>query len=318
MKPNQAHGQLSVGFILCFASSFAFGQPGQVFPSVSLHSDKIQLSGSIQLSLALEGPAPLRLELPKDAEKLLAPESATVWHIKSLGPAKVTPVEGGRERWEQKFRLSPFVHGEKVPIAFATIKVNSEDVTFPTKEVRVQTSIAEAKADNARPVTGIEELPTIEPPQPETTGWQFMAVLGGIFAVVLIGAIIRRSRAKPPPVPPGEWAGRELDRLERDRALERISSLVAAERLAAILREFIEIRHGLSATKLTTAELLAECAKANWSADRTAPLAEILERCDRAKFAGDAPDAERILAMVNRAREWVVAQLREGEAPAEP
>ena len=41
-------------------------QPGELFHTVSLTSDKIALSGSTQLTLAIEGSAPLRVELPKD------------------------------------------------------------------------------------------------------------------------------------------------------------------------------------------------------------------------------------------------------------
>ena len=33
---------------------------------------------------------------------------------------------------------------------------------------------------------------------------------------------------------------------------------------AAVLREFVERRYGLSAPKLTTTELLAECERAGW------------------------------------------------------
>jgi hypothetical protein len=278
---------------------------------VSLQPDRISLSGSIQLSLALEGPSPLHIELPKEPEKLLTSESATVWHIRPLGAAKVVQLDGGRERWEQTYRLSPFVPGEKVTIAFAPLKVtagaelNPQEITFPSKEVRVQTAISEPKPENARPVTGIEELPTIAPPPPEAVGWQFIAALGAIFASVLIAVLIRKSRAKPALAPPREWAARELDRLERDYALERITGVQAADRLAAVLREFIERHFSLPARKLTTAELLSECGRAGWPAERVEPLGEILERCDRAKFAGDAPESAEMMTLLNRSREWI-------------
>ncbi|HXD88229.1 MAG TPA: hypothetical protein VN641_17200 [Urbifossiella sp.] len=272
---------------------------------MSLSADKIALADSVQLTLALEGPAPLRVDLPQKPEQLLAPMSAKVWSIRATGPAKITLLYGGRERWEARYRLSPFAPGEKVPIVFSPLKVtagddaNASDVEFPSREVRVQTAITEPKADDARPVTGIEELPAVPAPQPQAAGWPFIAVLASIFAAVLVGAVIRRWRREPPPLPPGEWALRELGGIDPE------SGLLAADRLAAILREFIERRDGLSAPHLTTTELLAECAKADWSQERTAPLRELLERCDRAKFAGDIPDAAEMETLRSRAVAWM-------------
>jgi hypothetical protein len=157
-------------------------------------------------------------------------------------------------------------------------------------------------------VTGIEELPTVEPPPAESIGWQFAAVLAGIFAAVLVLVVIRKARAKPPALPPAEWARRELDRLERDHALERITALQIADRLALIVREFIEKRYGLQATKLTTEELGTELV-ASWPADQCESVREVLERCDRAKFAADSPEDQEIKALVARARGLVDASM---------
>jgi len=116
---------------------------------------------------------------------------------------------------------------------------------------------------------------------------------------------VRRARAKPPPLPPSEWAVRELDRLGGELEGDRATGGEAAARVAAVLREFVERRYGLPAPKLTTTELLAECERASWPAEQAAPLRELLEQCDRAKFAGDVPDAAEATELVNRAREWV-------------
>jgi hypothetical protein len=110
-----------------------------------------------------------------------------------------------------------------------------------------------------------------------------VAVLASVFAAVLVMALIRKWRAKPPPLPPGESAARELDRLDADLAAGRATGSVAADRLAAVLRGYVERRYGLPAAKLTTAELLAACEQAGWPAGATAELRELLERCDRAK-----------------------------------
>jgi len=308
MKPTSIH--LWLGVLLL--SSNVQAQPNQVFPTISVQPDRILLSGSTQLALALEGPSPMRIDLPNEPESLLTHDSATVWQIRPLGSPKITPLEAGRERWEQSFRLNPFLPGDKLTIAFAPLKVfvggqlNSQEIVFPSKEVRVQTTIADARADSARPVTGIEEVPKVEPPPPESIGWQFAAMLAGIFAVVLLLVVVRKSQAKPPPLPPTEWAQRELDRLELDIAMKRITPLQAADRLALIVREFIEMRFGLQATKLTTAELIMEIA-ASWSTDQVELLREVLERCDRAKFAADSPEDQEAQHLMKGARRIVAA-----------
>ena len=148
-SPPAAAGGL---LLLLLLSHSAFAQWGTV-ASVSLSADKIALADSVQLTLAVEGSAPLRIELPPRPEQLLAPASAKVWSIRPIGSAKTSQLEGGRERWEQRYRLSPFVPGEKVAIVFSPLKVtaggnaNASEVEFPSREVRVQTAIAEPKSE---------------------------------------------------------------------------------------------------------------------------------------------------------------------------
>ena len=100
-------------------------------------------------------------------------------------------------------------------------------------------------------------------------------------------------------MPPSVWAIRELGRIDSAAGLQ------AADRLAAILREFIERRDGLPAPHLTTTELLAECAMANWPQELTDPLRELLDRCDRAKFAGDVPYAAEMESLRARTVAWI-------------
>ena len=214
---------------ILLSSALAAAQPGQVFPSAEVRPTSIRLSDSVALTLSLEGPAPLRMEPIRESAKLLTAESAAAWHIRPLGPAAITRLSDGRERWSQTFRLDPYLAGEAVPIGFAPVRVmvgtdlNAHEVTWSTQEVRVRTSLAEARAENARPVTGIEQLPPIAPPPPETIGWPFVAVLASVFAAVVSIVLVRRSRATPPPPSPGEWARREL--AQRQRVLRQCGGL---------------------------------------------------------------------------------------------
>lgn len=279
-------------------------QPGRIVPAISVQPDKIDYSGTTRVTLAVEGPAPLRIDVPAVPEKFLAPHSSAIWQIIPLGPPKTQSLEGGRERWEQSFRLSPFAHGERVSLAFAPLRVNGQDVPFEAQTIRVIKTIEASKPEDAVPVTGIESLPSLPPGPSDESGWPFVAVLAGAFAIAVAIAIVRRARAVPPPIPPAEWAERELDRLDRDSALDRIDARTASERFAAILREFVERRFGLPASRLTTAELRRACAAAEWRAEIADWLLEALDRCDRAKFAGLLPDSSELATQIGAARQW--------------
>jgi hypothetical protein len=280
-------------------------QPARLVPTVTIQPDKIDLADTTRVTLAVEGPSPLNVELPAKPELILAPASAAKWQITPVGTPRIVALEPGRERWEMTYRLSPFTYGDNVTVAFAPLRVNAQDVQFDAQTVRVRKTIDSAKADDAAPATGIETLPPIPTSPADASGWWFLAIPVSIFVAVLVVVVVRRLRAVPPPVPPREWAERELDRLERDAGLERISPREAADRLAGILRQFTEGRFGLPATRLTTVELVAACEANDEIGDHTPPLRSLLEACDRAKFAGDVPDVPAFLEQIGAARAWI-------------
>lgn len=275
-----------------------------VVPTVSFDRQAVRLSESVRVTLAVEGPAPLRVE-PPEPQKLLAGEAAAAWRIRPAGGVTVDDLPGGRQRWSQAYRLDPYVAGEQVPVAFAPIGVAAggataaQPVTWPAAEVKVTTAIADAKAEAARPVTGIEELPPRPGDDPGAAGWPFVAGLGAVFAAVLAVVLVRRWRAKPPPVPPGPWAARELGRITLGPE--------TADRVAAVIRGFVERRHGLPASQRTTAELLAACDGAAWPVETVAGLREVLERCDRARFAGGELSPDDAAGLIASAKAWVTA-----------
>jgi hypothetical protein len=143
----------------------------------------IRLSGSLTLKATLEGPAPLRVDVPAE---VLSDASAQVWQIAPIGSAKLLDLPGGTQRWSQDYKLSPFAPGDAVPLALREFSVSSGNdvspkaIAFPALTIRVETSITSIKPEDVRPITGIEELP---------------------------------------PLPPGERALRELDALVSDGAL---------------------------------------------------------------------------------------------------
>lgn len=257
----------------------------------------LRLSESFRATLALEGPAPLRVELP---QHLLDPITDRDWKLEPLGPPVVAPAEGKREKWSQTFRLSPYVTGDALPVIFAPVRVNGQEVPPGGVEVRVVSTIAEAKPGSARPVTGTEE----PPPPPERTAATPSPVwwaIGGLVAGLVL-ALAWRSRKKPAPPSPAEWAATAFDRLERDG----IAGAALVERATAILREFIERRFGIPATRLTTPELLAATAeRAVWPVEVTDALRVLLDGGDQVRFAGNVTDDGGCRGFAVAVRNWV-------------
>ncbi|MCE9562246.1 MAG: DUF4381 family protein [Planctomycetes bacterium] len=275
---------------LLLPGGFASGQDATF---TTEQKSPIRLSESLQARLAIEGPAPLRVELPKP---FLDPITDRDWKIQPVGNVSVVSIAERRERWTQTYRLDPYVPGKGLPVIFAAVKVNGREVQPGGFEVTVLSTVAEPKAENAKPVTSIEELPDPDPiSPPRVAAWQLVLLCGGIIAVI---AFVLWMRPKPPPMPPHEWAIGALDELERAGVANR--ELVA--RAAEILRELIERQFGIPATKLTTAELLATTA---WTVEQTDPLRRILDRCDLAKFAGDIPNDDGCRDLLARCRNWL-------------
>jgi hypothetical protein len=254
-------------------------------PSVRATADStaVRLSDTLTVVVTADGPAPLRVDPPKD---LLAPESALVWKVELLGPATLTD-RGTDQRWQQAYKLSPFVPGEAVPVAFNPLKVNGADLTPDPLTVKVETSLQTAKADDARPVTGIELLPAVPS---AGFGWGLGLTAGVVvlFLVAVLAALLRH-RAKPKPVPPTEWALAELDDLDPDR----LTSRELTDGLTTVVRGFVGRRFALAPDPFTTAELLAAGDAADiWSADTRTRVSAVLEACDRVKFAGQPATAD--------------------------
>jgi hypothetical protein len=196
------------------------------------------------------------------------------------------------------YRLDPYTEGALI-VSFNPVTVNGQQVTWPPVAVTVTKTVA--SEDKARPVTPPEDVP-ISPPPPSRVpvGMWVVVAVGQLCLVVAIVVWARKRKAKP--VPPAEWALAALAKLEASE----LTGAEAVERVAAILRRFIERRFAIPATKLTTAELSAVAGEQEWPVERAEPLGAILDACDRAKFAGDVP-ADGGRQLVRLAVDWVNA-----------
>lgn len=271
--------------------------------AVTAETRTVRLSESVRVTLSVEGESPLRVEPP---DEILDEESAAVWRARPAGPATVMDLPGGRQRWARTYRLDPYLPGKPLRLGFAPARAfagtdpQPKEVVWKPVDVTVTTEVTGAGTADARPPTGIEELP----PVGDTAGsWRERAAALAVLGVAIllaggVGAWLLRKRRRPPPSPE-EWAIARLDELAPDDP-------AFADRLSDALRQYVEARTPIAATKLTTAELRAELERSGgWSAERAGDLIAVLDRCDRVKFAADRPTNEEAAALVGFARRVV-------------
>jgi len=254
----------------------------------------ISLSESLFVTLRVKGPAPLRVELPK---QLLVPESDRDWKIRPAGAPSVAPLGKDREQWTQTFRLDPYVHGSAMTVVFAPLKVNNREVAAAGFVIAVEDPQLPLDPSKSSGVTGIETLPPTPKP-PSSPIWWWPAI---ILVAIALAVLAWWMRPSPAPIPPRQWAMAAFERLEGDTS----SPVDVVNGIAAVVRGFIERQFGIPAPKLTTEELLAAAQQAPWPVEQTDLLRGLLEDFDRVKFAGDIPDDAERGSLLVRSREWV-------------
>lgn len=252
---------------------------------------RLALSESMRLTLTLEGPKPLLVTLP---EKLLTADANAAWRVRPDGPATVSTIGNGRERWQRTYRFSPWDAGDPLVLRFNPATVNGQSVTWQPVPVTVTKTVDPATAPHG-PV-GVEEPPP-PPINPPPSPAPLVALgVGSAATVVALLVLTRKRRARS--VPP------------REAALAALSELLAveapaAERISAVVRAFVDRAFGVPATTLTTPELLVAAREQKWSVDQSGALAHILDTCDLAKFAGDVPDGDTARQLVRLAIDWI-------------
>jgi hypothetical protein len=226
----------------------------------------------VTLSVRVEADGPLAVESYR-------PGDPTGWRVRSAGEPTTAPLAGGRQRWEQSYRLVPDRPGE-LPLPLPPVRARAAgresvvELAFEPLAVRVTTELPRADLDEARGVTGPEPVP---PGPPSFLASWLAAALGGV--AVLGGALWWRARRRhaPPPEPAAaDWLAAELKRLE---ALDPAAA-DAADALSDTARGYLARRYRVGADGRTTAELVALLPP-----EAAGPWRALLERCDLAKFA---------------------------------
>ncbi len=237
----------------------------------------------VRLTLTVTGGPLLQVEPPELADPLDA------WQAER---AEWCRPDGDRLTWGTTILLRQTKPG---PAALPDVKVRFRDDPGAAWEKAEWVDLLKTSRDAPPP----EFLPPPSPPLP-WLAWAGAAAAAA--AVIVVGwGVARRFRRRPQPIPPEQWALRELDRLDEAPPADPAAYHTA---LSDVIRRYLAERHGLPATQRTTAEFLETVRRSGRLPDeQQALLREFLGRCDLAKFApvGASPEDCRATAGLARA-----------------
>lgn len=266
-----AHGLRWVLVVALTVLAMGRTSADEIASSIQLDSRDIRLSDFVRVTFEIAGPKPLVVEVSK--EPLLG-ESAALWNVCLEGQPQIVDLPGNRQKWTATYVAEPFSPGDST-LHFAPFSVRADgkyrQLEWEPRGVKVQTPLSLETA--LRPITGIEDLPPLPTPSAEVP---LVAMVGGAVVIALLAAavLLRLRRRVEPPLSPEEWYER------------RLANAKTADDLAAAVRGYIERRAGIPAGQRTTEELMAELAAAE-SVGPANEVRDVLDACDRAKFAGD-------------------------------
>lgn len=244
------------------------------------------------------------------------------WHIASDWSQPLSgkaPVEG----WLWSARLQAFEPGER---AIPAVRVTLRRPDGSMDEVMLQAPVVHVDA-------GLEgasdELRDLKPIHPFRHDRRLIAaaVAAGVLALLaLVTALMRRSSLRrdaaaafvEPPLPPAEWALREIDRRRRLPACREGDSKAIATEASDVIRRYLQRRYGFPAMELTSAECVERLRGIVASPQLPDRLRDFLSECDMAKFTRVELALPRREAIWEDARELVLRSNPEFKVEAAP
>lgn len=232
------------------------------------------------------------------------------WHVASDWAQPLSgkaPAEG----WLWSARLQAFEPGE---LAIPAVRVTLRRPDGSVGEEVIESIVVHVDA-------GLEgasdELRDLKPIHPFRYDRRLIAaaVFAGVLALLaLVTALMRRSSLRrdaaaamaEPPLPPAEWALREIDRRQRLPACREGNSKVIATEAADVIRRYLQRRYGFPAMELTSAECVERLRGIVTSPQLPDRLREFLSECDLAKFTRVELDRTRREGIWEDARELVL------------
>jgi len=277
---------------------------GQSKCMLAWFDSKVSLSESTLIELAIEGPAPVEVDLPVQL-------SVTKDWVVQVGQTSTYKVENGREVWSVVIRFEPYATGERVKVELPPIpfrvgnEVRQWEVRFDPVNIHVTSSVLDPKLGSAKPVLTPDFIP-----KSDSTRMTDATIGGFVLLIVLCAAfialMIRRSGYKDIPIAsPRDSAMAKLQSLEARR--EPIAADAAA--LSQLVREYLNRQYGIPTEHLTTLETFA-CIQANLtvSPEQQSRIQRILSAADLIKFAGTELQLSIWNELIADCRIWLDAE----------
>jgi hypothetical protein len=295
---------------------------GPVKATVRVWPAKPSLGEPIHVRLEIESPAGVRIDAPFQEA---GDQRLGRFRVIAFG-RDTEHKPGGGQVQQQTYTLEAYSSGRhRVPPLRLEVIDSRGSAADPkqrpqellTEEIPLEIAPVKAEAANAdlRPPRG-----TLDP---KVGGVRPLAVLGAASLVLVLGAgglllffTLRTRRRIQQQRSAYDEAVSALRALEDRGAPDAEAADAWFVELSAIVRRYLEQRYQIRAPELTTEEfLLVATVRPELYEDHRGFLSSFLERCDRVKFAGHRPDAEKSLATLAEAREFVEdTRLRLGEA----
>jgi hypothetical protein len=246
--------------------------------------------GAATLILTVKGPESLEVEDPHLGD------AAAAWKEERLASTKV--VQDKRATWSQVIRLKQSKKGIE---------------TLPDVSLRFRDGPG-AEWEEAKWVDilkHIRDLPASATPVEEQSSWLrrwgFVLALAATALLMLLLWLRKRWHLRSEaPLPPEQWALREIQRIEGTLMPPKGEAETYHTQLSFVVRRYLAERFGLHALQQTTVEFLESLREApQVTAEQQALLSELFERCDLAKFARIPTPPEDCRHTAELARELV-------------
>jgi hypothetical protein len=245
--------------------------------------------GDVTLMLTVKGPDTLEVEEPRLGDPTAA------WKEERQAPTQT--IQDGRITWRQTIRLKQSKKGvETVP----DVSLRFRDGPKAAWEEAKWVDILKQMRDGPHP------------PQPPPSQLSWLRRWGPMFALGIAALLLvvwmvkwRRGRREPP-LPPDQWALRELDRIERTLMPPQGDAEIFHTQLSHVVRRYLAERYVPHALQQTTAEFLEAVRQVpQVPAEQQERLRDLFERCDLAKFARASTPPEECRRTAKMVRELV-------------
>ena len=273
--------------------------------NVIVDRSTIRLSDHAIITVSVEGPAPLAVEIPAD---WLAEESSANWRAKAIAPAKIETLTNGRERWSISLRVDPYATGDPITITLKSLDVRSgqnagpQHVDLPSVTVRVTTDVSTIRPEEARSITGIESVP--ESAGSSQLWWWAVGILLS-FVIAAIWIIHKRWTAHELPETNEHWLERRMAALERET-----DSRAVANGVSELLRDLVTRKCGVPLESRTANEAVFDVRQSTaiTQAIDCDEFESLLKECERIQFDPISNGSTKTL--LARAKNWLAQTAR--------